>query len=223
VFYPHAFEAPIERHGVGRSRVLWYKVLFLPPQLQAELPFDRHPRLRVEGEVADVPVAGAWMPTGDGRAYFIVSPKVLKAAEVGLGDPVEMRFRIDEQDRVDVPEALAEALSREPTLQAVWDELSAGRRRGLTHLVHAARTPETERRRVAAVLDDLRTGDRTQGSADPVDAALSHRGPNHAGGIDAGHAPASRHLEHQLRPPARRAGGPLHRRACAGRDLPAGD
>jgi len=149
------FEGRIDRFGVGRERKVWYTVLFLPDGLATALPFGRFPRLRVEGEIADVPVAGAWMPTGDGRRYFIVSPRVLKDAGVGLGDLVEMRFGIADQDAVDVPAALADALVRDEGARAAWDALTPGRRRGLAHRVHGARTPETRARRVAEVIAEL--------------------------------------------------------------------
>lgn len=154
-YFTHAFEGEITRFGVGRARVIWYSVLFLPQDVAPGLPFDLHPRLRVEGEIADVPVAGAWMPTGDGRRYFIVSPKVLKGAGVAVGDVVEMRFRVDDQDRVDVPDALARALARDPAAREAWDRLTPGRRRGLAHLVHGARTEATALRRVEEVLAEI--------------------------------------------------------------------
>lgn len=157
--YDHSFEAPLERWGVGRARVVWYTVLFLPPELEAQLPFDRHPRLRVEGEIAEVPVQGAWLPTGEGRRYFIVSPAVLRAARPEPGRPVEMRFRVDDQDRVDVPDALALALMADVAANAHWRSLTPGKRRGLAHLVAAARTPPTQARKVAEVLEALRQGD----------------------------------------------------------------
>ena len=158
-FYPYRFEAPLERFGVGRSRVVWYTVLFLPADLAAELPFDRYPRLRVEGEIAEAPVQGAWMPTGDGRRYFIVSPAVQKMARSEAGQPIEMRFRIDDQDRVDVPDALAAALRKDAAADATWRALTPGKRRGIAHLVAAAKTPSTQARKVAEVLDALRDGD----------------------------------------------------------------
>ena len=154
-FYPHQFEGPIERFGVGRTRKVWYKVLFLPPRFASETPFDRLATVRVEGEIADVPVAGAWMPTGDGRRWFIVAPSVLKAADVEVGAMVEMRFRIDDQNRVIVPEALAAALSADPAAQAAWGALTPGRRRGLAAPVAAACTDATVSKRVQTVLAAL--------------------------------------------------------------------
>jgi hypothetical protein len=139
--------------------VVWYTVLFLPDELAAVLPFDRHPRLRVEGEIADVPVQGAWMPTGDGRRYFMVSPAVLKAARPEPGQLLEMRFRIDDQERVDVPEALAAALARDGEAVAAWDALTPGKRRGIAHLVASGPTAPTQARKVAEVIEALRAGD----------------------------------------------------------------
>ena len=158
VSYLHSFEGPIDRFGVGKTRKVWYTVLFLPPDLEAELPFAVYPRLRVEGEIADLPVEGAWMPTGDGRRYFIVAPRVLKGAEIGVGDMVEMRFGIADQTAVEVPAELAAALKQSPDAQEAWQALTPGKQRGLTHRVHGAKAPETRRRRTDEVIAIL-TGD----------------------------------------------------------------
>lgn len=153
--YPHVFEAPLRRHGVGRERVIWYVVLFLPPHLEGDLPFARYPRLRVEGEIGDVPVAGAWMPTGDGHRYFIVSPTVRKATGARLGTMLEMRFRIADQDAVEILDVLARALAAEPRARLAWDALTPGYQRGLAHRVNAAKTDPTRDRRVAEVIAEL--------------------------------------------------------------------
>ncbi len=54
--YPHAFEARVVHHDLGTYRDT---VVFLPPEVAARLPLDAHPRLRVSGEVGDVPFSGA--------------------------------------------------------------------------------------------------------------------------------------------------------------------
>lgn len=156
--YPHAFEAPLSRFGVGRTRKLWYTVLFLPPAIEPALPFAAHPRLRVEGEIAELPAEGAWMPTGDNRRYFMVSPKILKAAQLAIGDTVEMRFRIADQGAVDVPPELAAALAADPAARGAWAALTPGGRRGFAHLVHGAKASATRARRVADVLAAIRDG-----------------------------------------------------------------
>jgi len=128
-------------------------------ELASDLPFARYPRLRVDGEIADMPVTGAWMPTGDGRRYFIVAPRVFRDAGVTVGSVVEMRFRIADQDAVDMPDALKAALLIDAEANAAWVALTPGKQRGLTHLVHGAKTEPTRARRVAEVIATLKAAE----------------------------------------------------------------
>ncbi|MEM9169079.1 MAG: DUF1905 domain-containing protein, partial [Pseudomonadota bacterium] len=129
--YPYTFEAPVERFSVGKTKTIRYRVMFLPADLHAALPFDAHPRLRVEGEIADAPIANAFIPSGDGRVYVIVSPTVMKAAGLAVGDLAEMRFRIADQEHVDVPAALARAVNVARDRAEAWGALTPGKRRML--------------------------------------------------------------------------------------------
>ena len=155
-FYDYSFEGVIDRFGVGRARKIWYSVLFLPADLEGVLPFARYPRLRVDGEIADIPISGAWIPTGDGRRYIIVAPRVFQDAGVRVGSLVEMRFRIADQDAVDMPEALSTALSLDPAAANAWSDLTPGKKRGFAHIVHGAKTDPTRTRRVAEVIAALK-------------------------------------------------------------------
>lgn len=157
-YFPYDFTATICLHGVGKSRVITYKILVMPPRFESVLPFKAFPRLRVEGEIADVPVRGAWMPVGDGRRYFIVSPTIKANTGLDVGDAVEMRFRIDDQDHVDVPPALELALDAEPMAHERWDRLTAGKKRMFTNHVASAKTPATEQRRVTEAVQAIRDG-----------------------------------------------------------------
>ncbi len=157
-YFPYHFSDQITLHGVGKSRVITYKVLFLPTHFEEILPFKQYPRLRVEGEIADVPVRGAWMPVGDGRRYFIVAPQIKTDTGRDVGDDVEMRFRIDDQDFVDVPAALTSALSDDPEAETQWRTLSAGKKRMFTHHVAGAKTQPTTQRRIDEALEAIRAG-----------------------------------------------------------------
>lgn len=107
----------ITRLGARKQRVIWYTVLFLPKELEGTLPFDQYPRLRVIGEIGEVEVYGAFLPTGDGRRYFMVSPSVRTNAGVDVGTKVRMRLSIDDQDRVDIPDLLQDELNRDEDLR----------------------------------------------------------------------------------------------------------
>ncbi|MEM1144702.1 MAG: YdeI/OmpD-associated family protein [Pseudomonadota bacterium] len=134
---------------------MWYRVVFMPPELEDELPFDTYPRLRVDAEIADVPANLAFMPTGDGRRYLIISPDVLKTAGVAVGDYVSVRFRIGDQAFVEVPAGLLEALRHEPAAHKVWESLTPGKKRALAFHVAGAKTLPTHKRRVDEVLKAL--------------------------------------------------------------------
>jgi uncharacterized protein YdeI (YjbR/CyaY-like superfamily) len=98
------------------------------------------------------------MPVGDGRRYFIVSPAIKASTGFDVGDEVEMRFRIDDQDHVDMPDALQRALDRSPDALARWVEMTAGRRRMFTNHVASAKSPPTEQKRIAEALLAIEAG-----------------------------------------------------------------
>ncbi|MEM1437877.1 MAG: YdeI/OmpD-associated family protein [Pseudomonadota bacterium] len=155
-FFPHEFEAVIERHGVGKTRKIWYSVLFLPAELDKAFPFRDFARFRIDGEVNDHPVSGAFISAGEGRRYFIVSRALCRELDVAEGSTVIMRFRHDNSDEVLAPEPLAQALEADPELMAAWRAATPGRRRGLLHHVDSAKTATTRSRRSDEASEALR-------------------------------------------------------------------
>ena len=154
--FPHRFEGPIERHVIeskSSDRALAYFVVWLPPALHAALPLAGNPKLRVRGEIAEMPFTGAWQAWRGGR-YLMVPRKLLNEGELALGDEVEVRFAVADQEAVDLPPALATALREDGTKRA-WHALTAGRRRALAHHVASAKRDETRERRIAEVLAAL--------------------------------------------------------------------
>lgn len=154
-YYEFAFEGPVERLGIGKTKILYYCVIMLPDEVIETLPFDRFPRLRVIGEVAECPVRGAWQPVGDGRKYFILSAKFLKDAGLSVGSWTEMRFNIDDQDHVDVPNELERIIETREDIKQIWDTLSPGKKRFHCHAIDSGKTEKTRTKRVASVIQQL--------------------------------------------------------------------
>lgn len=155
-YYEFAFTGQVETLAIGKTNPLHYSVILLPDELIATLPFATYPRLRVIGEVAEMPVRGAWQPVGDGRKYFILSAQFLKAAGLAVGAPTEMRFNIDDQDYVEVPAILADSLKRQAEIQKIWDSLTAGKKRFHSHSIASAKTEATRAKRTEIVINMLR-------------------------------------------------------------------
>jgi hypothetical protein len=145
--FAYEFTGRVAKHSFGN----WgYTVVFLPPELAAQLPLAEHPRLRVRGEMDDYPFYGAWQPTG-GQWYLMINKSVLKQGGYQLGDWINVRFNIDDQDAVDLPEALEAALKSDRKFRAAWDQLTAGKQRGFAYQVSTAKTAPTIEKRVLKV------------------------------------------------------------------------
>lgn len=146
-YFTHHFETRIARHAVGTYH---YTVVYLDTSLHGELPLDVHPRLRIESDVAGIPIKGAWQPAR-GTWYLMLPKKPLKEAGLTVGSSVEVWFRVLPQDDVDVPEELATLLASKSRARKAWEKLTPGTQRGLAHLVASAKRAETIANRVAQV------------------------------------------------------------------------
>lgn len=151
--FPFSFEAVIEAHDFGRFA---YTVVYLPERMRSELPFDRHPRLRVEGEIAERPFEGAWQP-GQGRMFLMIPKEIRSDADLALGDEIEVRFRIADQDAVDVPAKLRTAIAGNDAASEAWDAATPGKQRGMAYHVRSAKRDETRRRRAGEIVEALAT------------------------------------------------------------------
>ena len=143
-YFTHRFETHVSRHAVGTYH---YSVVYLEAALHSELPLDQHARLRIEADVSGLPVKGAWQPAR-GRWYLMLPKALLKAAGLKIGSAVEVAFRVLPQDDVDVPEELAARRARMARVRKAWEALSAGKQRGIAHLVSSAKRPETKAARI---------------------------------------------------------------------------
>lgn len=151
-YFDHAFSGPIVRNA-------FYTVVILPDNITESLPFDRYPRLRVEGEIADLPFEGAWQPNGDGTCYLIVPKRIMVDADLRLGSIVEVRFSIGDQNAVDIPTALEKALSSDEKALAEWGKLTSGRKRSFAYRVASAKSAGTIAARVEEVIGMVRNSE----------------------------------------------------------------
>lgn len=152
-YFPYRFEGEIVHHDVG-SETYAYTVVFLPGELAQELPLKAYPRLRISGEIGEHPFEAALTPVR-GSWYILLSRKMLRALGSGVGDIVEVCFDIADQDAVDIPKALQEALSANGKMDRLWKAQTAGKQRGLAYRVASAKTLATQNKRITEVFGIL--------------------------------------------------------------------
>ena len=147
----HQFTAKITKRDFGR---MYYTVVFAPKKTERELNLAKHPRLRIKGKVAGVPFSGAFQPNG-GEWYLILSKRLLKEAEVTMGDKIGVDFEIADQNEVEVPEDLMAELKRRPELLEAWEKVTPGKRRSLAIQVAKAKRVETREQRILQAIDQV--------------------------------------------------------------------
>lgn len=150
--FTYSFKARITERDFGRMS---YAVVDLPAKVCKDLPLSDYPRLRVRGAINDVAHKGALQPKGDKKWCLMLSKRVMKSCGVAIGDRVSVGFEIDDQDAVDVPVELAEAIAQDDMAARIWGELTPGKQRGFSYMVDSAKRTETRERRAKEVLEML--------------------------------------------------------------------
>ncbi len=144
----HTFHGELTIHLVGGLR---YHAVYLPKEIQAQLPTTGRGPIRARGTMNGRPWEGAWMPTGKGGYYAMVGSRLRQELSIELGEVVDMRFDLVDPDHVELPEEIRRAIDREEGLEFKWEILTPGAKRALAHFVTSARRDETRRDRAAQV------------------------------------------------------------------------
>ena len=150
--YQHEFSTKLKSHQFGRSQ---YVVAYLSKQLIRDLPLDKNPRLRIDGEINGFRFSNALHPSG-GKWYVLVPRRTQKKCGIKLGSEVFIQFNIGDQNAVDMPSELAHALNVNERANTVWRDLSPGKRRGFAYRVSSAKRRETRENRIEEVMEQLR-------------------------------------------------------------------
>ena len=147
--YPFELFTKVKQHTSGR---ISYAVAYLTKELQKQLPLDKHPRLRIDGEVGGHRFNGALHPCR-GKWHVLLPKKMMKKCGLKMGGDVLVLFRIADQNAVDVPNELKRALAANSNAKQAWDELTVGKKRGYAYRVASAKRMETREKRVDEVMD----------------------------------------------------------------------
>ena len=94
-----------------------------------------------------------------GENLLGLNREVRQSAGVEAGDQIEVLIELDTEPRdVEVPEALAAALTAEPALKQAFDAMAFTHRKEFARWITEAKREETRERRVTQALEMLREG-----------------------------------------------------------------
>jgi uncharacterized protein YdeI (YjbR/CyaY-like superfamily) len=93
-----------------------------------------------------------------------VNQTLCRGAGVAPGDVVDVVMERDEEERtVEAPPELQRELVKSKTAQGRWDELAFSHKKEMANSISGAKQDETKKRRLAKVMQVLKTGAKWAG------------------------------------------------------------
>jgi hypothetical protein len=139
------------------------------PIIIAIVPFDVEKvfgiknRVDIKGTVDGCPIERTLLPVGDGRHYFMLNVKILKAIKKKSGD--EVYIEIEEQEHtgykeVELPDYFVMELDENPIAKAEYALTNPSGKRNILLLLTEPKSLEAKAKRVIKVLEILERNSR---------------------------------------------------------------
>lgn len=133
-------------------------VAALTPPFDVKEIFGTIARVPVRGTINGFPFRSSLMPMG-GCHYMVVNRTMREGACCKAGDTVAVVMERDTAPRVvEVPAVLKKALARSKAAQTNWKKYSFSNQKEMARAITEAKQEETRARRVARIMDIVRTG-----------------------------------------------------------------
>ena len=129
--------------------------IFLPKEIIRELPKGR---VRVKGTFNQIPFALAVQYKKDGGRFFVVSLVLRKAIKIKIGDAVDVKFKLVDSNKVDLPEELEAVLAQDDDGAKAWSKVTPGRQRGIIHYITSTKNIDLRIKRSIQMVDRAKSG-----------------------------------------------------------------
>ncbi|MGA8212141.1 MAG: YdeI/OmpD-associated family protein [Candidatus Sulfotelmatobacter sp.] len=138
-------------------------VAAIAPPVDVPQFFGTRARVPIRGTINGYPFRSSLMPCGE-RRMMPVNKKLCEGAGVQPGDTVDVVMERDEEERtVETPPALKKALAKNKAAQGNWEKLSFSHKKEMALAILGAKQEETRARRLAKIMQILKTGAKWTG------------------------------------------------------------
>jgi hypothetical protein len=125
--------------------------------------FGTRARVPIRGTINGFAFRSSLMPCGNAR-MMPVNQALCRGAGVAPGDVVDVVMERDDEERtVEAPPELKKELAKSKKAQARWDELAFTHKKEIAIAISGAKQEETKKRRLAKVMEILKTGAKWTG------------------------------------------------------------
>jgi hypothetical protein len=138
-------------------------VAAITPPVDVPKVFGTRGRVPVRGTINGFPFRSSLMPMG-GCHMMPVNKALCQGASVRPGDTVEVQMERDEEERtVEAPPELKKELGKNKKALANWEKLSFTHQKEMAISIRDAKLEETRVKRLAKVMQVLKTGAKWTG------------------------------------------------------------
>jgi len=135
----------------------------ITPPIDVEETFGTRGRVPVRGTMNGFPFRSSLMPMG-GCHMMPVNKVLCDGARVKPGDIVDVVMERDMEERtVEAPPSLQKELAKNKKAQERWEKLSFTHKKEMANSITGAKQEETRKRRLAKVMQVLKTGAKWTG------------------------------------------------------------
>jgi hypothetical protein len=135
-------------------------VAALKPPFDVAEVFQRKGRVPVKGAINGFPFRSSLMNMGDGH-MMVVNTQMRAGAKCKGGDTIDVVMELDEEKRtVEVPAYLKKIINSDAKAKQFWSGLSFTHQKEYVREIEEAKRPETKEKRIAGMMNALRTGRR---------------------------------------------------------------
>jgi hypothetical protein len=125
--------------------------------------FGTRARVPIRGTINGFPFRSSLMPCGNAR-MMPVNKTLCQGAGVQPGDFVDVEIERDNEERtVEAPPELRKKLAKSKTALANWEKMSFTNKKEMANAISGAKQEETRNRRLAKVMQVLRSGAKWTG------------------------------------------------------------
>lgn len=129
----------------------------LKPPFDVLEVFQRKGRVPVKGTINGFPFRSSLMNMGEGH-MMAVNAQMRAGANCKAGDTVDVVMEFDAEERkVEVPAYLKKIIAADSVTMGNWEKLSFTHQKEHVRAIEDAKKPETREKRIAAMMEMLRT------------------------------------------------------------------
>ncbi len=130
-------------------------VVEIPVDVVKKLPSGR---VRVEGQLNQVPFNLAIQSKKNGPRYLSVSQAMRKSAGVKSNDKVKVTFAIVDPDKLELPEEMEAVLAQDDEGAKKWNKLTVGLQRSLVHYINSSKNVDVRIERALFLINKVKSG-----------------------------------------------------------------